>query len=214
MPLQARMRFAFNIAMVLLFAYTTYEAWGFRSLARYLPFSISLLALVVMLVGLLIDIVAYRRTGVVAGDDVPVTAALAGSEVDEQRSRAGGTAASQESGPGASDTGADAGDAADVSPSAQETDEAESPREILKRSGVVFLWILSFLVGMAVLGLVLASSIFLLSYLFLQARANWKIPVFGTIAILALMFAMRTALNLEWPPYLLETTFEGWFGFG
>ncbi len=216
MPLQSRMRFGFNAGMILLFAYTTYEAWGFRSLARYLPFSISLLALVVMVIGLFIDIVAYRRSGVVAADDVPVTAALAGSEIKEHKLSTGKGAMSAD-GDGRSlepvDSTGTPIDPADVPLDPDRVGEIEGPGEVLKRSGIVFLWILGFLVSIAVVGLTLASAGFLMGYLFLQARTGWKVPVIGTVAILTLMFVMREALNLEWPPYLLEETFAGWFGF-
>lgn len=215
MPLQSRMRFGFSIAMILLFAYTSYEAWGFRSLARYLPFAVSILALVVMVIGLVIDVIAYRRQGVIAADDVPVTAALAGSEIKEHKLQAGEGEASQDT-DGRSMKPVDADgepiDPAHVSLDPERVGEVEGPGVVLKRSGVVFLWILGFLAGIAVFGLTISIVAFLLSYLFLEARAGWKVPVIGTIAILAMMFLMREALNLEWPPYLLQETFAGWFG--
>jgi hypothetical protein len=219
MPLQTKMRFGFNLALILLFAYTTYEAWGFQRLARYLPLSISILALLVMLVGLLLDIVAYRRQGFVAGDDVPVTAALAGSEIKEHKLQAGKTGGDELADDATSgitvtavDEAGEPVDPADVPIDTSRMGAIEPPRVILLRSAVVLAWILGYIVGIAVIGIVAASAIYLPAYLILQAKTGWKVPVIGTVAILAMMWAMREGLNLEWPDYMLEDTFASIFG--
>jgi hypothetical protein len=219
MPLQSKMRFAFSIFLLLLFMYTTYEALDFQRLARYLPLAVSMIALLAVSFGLIIDVLAYRRQGVVAADDVPMTAALAGSEVKEHKLQAGKT--EQEEVPEGEGTTltpvTDEGEVIDPADVIIDTDrlgEIEPPSVILKRTGVVALWILGYMDAIAIFGIMLASAGYLVAYLFLQARARWQVPVIGTISILLLMTAMRIGLNLEWPDYLLESTFESLFGFG
>jgi hypothetical protein len=217
MPLQTKMRFAFNIALILLFSYTAYESWGFARLARYLPLTVSVVALLVMTFGLVVDIVAYRRRGVVAADDVPLTAALAGSEIKEHKLQAGKVDESPpEEGEGTDlnpvdDRGAVI-DPADVALDTVRLGDIEPPSVILKRAGTVFAWMLGYVVGIAIVGIVVASAVYLVGYLFLQAKANWKVPVFGTILLIVTMLVMAEGLNLEWPDYLLEDTFESMFG--
>lgn len=194
MPLQARMRFIFSGALILLFAYTAYESWSFQTLARYLPLTVSVLAFVVMVISFTMDVMTYRRTGVVAGDDVAVTASLAGAEVKERVAEQGEEAVPEE-------VAAELDD--------PRIGEVEPPREILKRAGVVFLWILGYVVAIGIFGLMIASAAYLLGYLFKEARAGWKVPVIGTAVILVMMNIMRELLNLEWPDYLLESVIPG-----
>lgn len=218
MPLQSKMRFGFNIFLILLFAYTTYESFGFRSLARYLPLTVSLLALLVVGIGMAVDVMAYRRYGVVAGDDVPMTAALAGSEIKEHKIQAGRTdqapLADDDANRSVDPIGADGEpiDPADVILDTDRIGEIEPPGIILRRSLIATLWILGFIAAIAVIGLELATIAYLMGYLFLQAKTGWKIPVIGTVTILVMMNVMRVALNLEWPPYLLEGLIEPLLG--
>ena len=201
MPLQTKMRFGFVVFLILLFAYASYEAWSFTRLARYLPLTVSLLALVVMLVGLYIDVVAYRRTGMVAGSDVPSTAALAGAEMKEK----------------ALEHQAE-GKELDLEELGLEELEdprlgaIEPPMEVLKRAGVVFGWMLGYIAGIAVIGLMASTTVYLIGYLRIEAKASWKIQFIGTGAILVGLTTMRILLNLEWPDYLLEDTFASIFG--
>jgi hypothetical protein len=201
MPLQSKMRFGFVIFLIMLFSYAAYQAWSFQRLARFLPLTVSLLALVVMLIGLWIDIVAYRRTGMVAGSDVPATASLAGGELKEialEHKAKGGDVDLEELG-------------------LEELEDErigaiEPPIKVLQRAGVVFGWMMGYIVGIAVIGLMASTTLYLIGYLRFQAKASWKIQFIGTAAILLGLTAMRILLNLEWPDYLLEDTVNSIFG--
>lgn len=202
MTLQARMRFMFTVFLLLLFGAAFWMALGFLSLARYLPLAVSGLAFVVLLVSLIIDVVAYRRSGIVAGDDVPGTASMAGAELKEL------ALAEQERTEGDLDLSEYGLEALED----ERLGGIEDPRAILKRSGRVFLWLLGYIIGIAVIGVMAASAIYLVAYLFLEAKTGWRIPVFGTVAILIMMSVMRELLNLEWPPYLLRDLVRSVFG--
>lgn len=187
MPLQTKMRFAFQLFLLALFAYTGWQALDFASLARYLPLTVSILAFITMLVGLVTDVWAYRRTGVVAAGEVPETAAMHGAEKAELTLQKKAEAKH--------------GTVEDV---AQEAD-VDHPLAVARRSLEMFGWILGYVAGIWVLGVMAATAIFLLTYLWFQARAGWKLSVFGTVLVLAGLTVMRIALNLEWPDYLLES---------
>lgn len=206
MPLQSKMRFGFVTFLILLFSYTTYEAFSFTRLARFLPLTVSVLALVVTLVGLYIDVVNYRRSGIVAGADVPSTAALAGGEKKEIALKAGIVGDEKEL--DEDDLIAlGFGDLAD-----ERIGEIEPPMKVLQRAGVVFGWMMGYLVGIAIIGLMASTTMYLIGYLRFQAKAGWKVQFIGTAAILVGLTTMRILLNLEWPDYLLESTVESIFG--
>ncbi len=204
MPMQSKMRFGFVIFLALLFMYTTWEALSFQRLARFLPLTVSVLALVVTLVGLYIDIQAYRRTGMVAGSDVPKTSALAGAEGKELALglEADGTELSK----------ADLEDLGLEHLTDEKVADIEPPIEILKRAGVVFGWMLGYIVGIAIIGLMASTAAYLIGYLRFQARAGWKVQFLGTAAILVGLTVMRILLNLEWPDYVFEETVRSVFG--
>lgn len=206
MPLQSKMRFGFVTFLILLFTYTTYEAWSFTRLARFLPLTVSVLALVVTLVGLYIDVVNYRRNGMVAGADVPATAALAGGEKKEIALQAGITGEEEAID---EDDLAELGleDLAD-----ERMGDIEPPIKVLQRAGVVFGWMMGYIFGIAIIGLMASTTLYLVGYLRFQAKAGWKVQFIGTAAILVGLTTMRILLNLEWPDYLLESTVESIFG--
>ena len=203
MTVQTRMRFGFSIFLIVLFAYAFWSALGFLRLARYLPLAVTGLALVVMVISFIIDIVAYRKTGIVAGDDVPVTASLAGAELKEivlEEQKASGEVDLKELG---------LEDLED-----ERMGEIEDPMEALKRAGRVIIWILGYIAAIAVVGVLAASAMYLIGYLFLEAKTGWKIPIIGTVLIIVGLSVMRELLNLEWPAYLLQDTVESVFGLG
>lgn len=203
MTVQTRMRFAFNIFLILLFAYAFWSALGFLSLARYLPLAVTGLALLVMLFSLLIDILAYRRTGIVAGDDVPVTASMAGAELKEivlEEQKASGDV--------------DLGELGLEELQDERMGEIEDPMDVLKRAARVIAWIFGYVAAIAVVGVMAASALYLIGYLFIEAKTSWKIPIIGTALILIGLSVMRELLNLEWPPYLLQDAVESLFGLG
>jgi hypothetical protein len=191
MLLQDRIRFGFSVLLLLLFTYTAYESWGFVPLARYLPFSASVVAIGMMIFSISVDIATFRRTGRVSADDVSSTSSMAVAVEQEDALHAA------EEGTGA------AVDEAFKGPKTQ--------ADAIRGSFFVFLWILGYVVGIAVVGLLLATTLYLVLYLWREAKASWRLNIIGNLSILLLLNIMREALNLQWPPYLLRDTFDSVF---
>lgn len=189
MPAQTRMRFAFDIFVIAFFSYTAWEALDFRTLARYLPLTVSVLALILSILALIIDYRNWKRSGNVMLGEVSETAAMYSGVRSE-------TAVSEEGSavPAAMDEAAD--DDAE--------DEAEDPRAILRRAGYMVLWTLGYIVGIWVLGLMAATALFLVAFLFLEGRTGWKPPIIGTALVLGGIALLAEMLNLAWPDYLLQ----------
>lgn len=186
MPAQTRMRFAFDIFVIAFFAYTAWEALDFRTLARYLPLTVSVLALILSILALIIDYRNWKRSGNVMLGEVSETAAMYSGERSE-------TAVSEEGSavPAALDEAAD-------------EDTADDPKLVLRRAGYMVLWTLGYIVGIWVLGLMAATALFLVAFLFLEGRTGWKPPIIGTAIVLGGIALLAEMLNLAWPDYLLQ----------
>jgi hypothetical protein len=76
MPLVTKLRFAFDVAIVFLFAGTAYVALDYQARARWMPLIISLLAIVLGVMNLGVDVFRYRKLGTAVGDEALETAAL------------------------------------------------------------------------------------------------------------------------------------------
>jgi hypothetical protein len=187
MLLQDRIRFGFSIVLLLLFVYTAYEASSFIRLARYLPFNASIVAGSMMAFSIVTDISTFRRTGRVAVGDVSDTSSVAIAAEEE-------IAASE---------GSDGAGSAYRGPRTQ--------REAMMRSLAVLGWIVGYLVGIATIGLMVATPLYLILYLRREANASWRLTIIGTFAILLLLTVMREAVNLQWPPYLLRDMVDSAF---
>lgn len=187
MLLQDRIRFGFSVVLLLLFVYTAYESSGFIRLARYLPFTASVVAGTMMLFSIVTDVSTFRRTGRVAVGDVSDTSAVA-IAVEEELAAAGGeeTAAAATGGP-------------------------RTQREAMLRSLAVLGWIVGYFVGIATIGLMLATPLYLFLYLIREAKMSWRHAIIGNLAILLLLTVMREAVNLAWPPYLLQDVIDNLF---
>jgi hypothetical protein len=179
MPLQTKMRLSFGVFMILLFAWTGWQAWEFARLARYLPLAMSSLGVTIASITVATDLLNWKRQGVAAGADVPESAALHGAEEREIAIREG-----------------------ELDPDAEGA--PEDPRAIASRSVMMFGWILAYVAGIWLLGILVGSALFLLAFLFLVARSGWVLPVVGTVVMLLGMVVLSEALNLHWPDYLLQ----------
>jgi hypothetical protein len=184
MLLQDRIRFGFSVGLLLLFSYTAYESVSFMPLSRYLPFTASLVAIVMMLFSIFVDIGTFRREGRVAIADVFATSSMA-------------VAIKQEDAKEESEQGR--GDGVDESFRGPKTE-----RDAIFGSFYVFSWIIGYIVGIAVVGLTLATLLYLGFYLGREAKASWKLNLIGNTAVLVGLNVLREALNLQWPPYLLK----------
>jgi hypothetical protein len=184
MLLQDRIRFAFSVVLLLLFAYTAYEAVSFAPLARYLPFTASLVAIAMMSFSILVDIGTFRREGRVAIADVFATSSMAVAIKQEDAKE---------------DAAEGRGDGVDESFRGPKTE-----REAIFGSFYVMSWIIGYFVGIAIVGLTVATLLYLGLYLAREAKASWKLNVIGNTAVLVGLNILREALNLQWPPYLLK----------
>ena len=189
MPLQTKMRLTFGVLVLLLFAWAGWQALEFARLARYLPLAMSGLGMLIGLLAIGTDLLNWKRQGLVASVDVPETAALHGAEERELALRRGAEASEDE-----------IADADAEGNGEQPTD----PRKIALRSGIMFGWVLGYVLLIWVIGLVAASALFLITYLRFVARSGWLLPLAGTAIILTGMWLLRTLLNLRWPSYLLQ----------
>jgi len=178
MLLQDRIRFVFSTLLLLLFVYTGYESLSFTPLARYLPLTASIVAVVMMTFSILVDIGTYRREGRVAVADVFATSSMAVA-IQQQ-----------------DDAESDGVDESFRGP--------KTEREAILGSFYVMAWILGYMVGIAVVGLTLATILYLGFYLAREAKASWKVNLIGNLAVLVGLNILREALNLAWPPYLLR----------
>lgn len=178
MLLQDRIRFAFSFLLLLLFIYTGYESIDFRPLARYLPFGASVVAATMMAFSILIDVSTFRRTGRVAFGDVADTAAIAVA-VEQEDAAAEGEASKEFRGP-------------------------RTQAEAILRSFGVLGWVFAYVAGIAIVGLMVATPIYLFAYLLREARTSLRFAIIGNTLVLLLLTTMREALNLRWPPYLLQ----------
>ena len=199
MPAQTRMRFAFDIFVIAFFAYTAWEALDFRTLARYLPLTVSVLALILSVLALIIDYRNWKRSGNVMLGEVSETAAMYTGERSD-------TAVSEEGSavPAAMDEAQDEAGRDEAGRDEAGQDEADDPRAILRRAGIMVLWTLGYILGIWVVGLMAATAIFLVAFLFLEGRTGWKPPIIGTAIVLGGIAILAEMLNLAWPDYLLQ----------
>ncbi len=86
-------------------------------------------------------------------------------------------------------------------------DPEERSREGMRRSLVVFAWVLGYGGLIVLFGMPLATALFIPALLRLQFDAPW-LPALGLIAGLwAMMYALRALLDVRMPPGLLTGTF-------
>lgn len=186
MPPDVKLRFGFSGFLFLVFAYTTYASLGFRDLAQYLPLTISVLALVTTAVSIIADAKKYRATGEVRDDSGFGQAAVAAK-------------------------GDAPGDPVEADDEPDESDEGDvggalTP-ERLKHAGIFTLWMLGYVAGIAIIGIEAATGLFLVVYLYSQAKAGWLVSLLGPLLMLGLFALLRVLLNIEWPPYVFEPYF-------
>lgn len=188
MLLQDKIRFSFTFVLLALFAFTAYESFDFAPLARYLPFTASLVAIAMLIFSLITDVGTFRRQGKVAQADTFATSSMA-LAVERQELVA-------------NDAEAGAAELSDVAGPMTE-------RDAIRQSAAVMGWILGYFVGIALVGLMIATPLYLGLYLHREAKASRRLNVIGNVVVFVGLSVMREALNLEWPPYLLRDVLDG-----
>lgn len=71
---------------------------------------------------------------------------------------------------------------------------------IIVRGSVFFLWMLGFMVSMALIGLIPTAFVFIVAYMRLENKEPWKVclPIAaGTVAFITIVFHMLLAI--PWP---------------
>ncbi|QBI20515.1 hypothetical protein ER308_13705 [Egibacter rhizosphaerae] len=225
MPMPTKLRFAFDVFLIVFFAWVAWEAWEFATLARYMPLFIAGMGMALGLAALVTDIQTYRRTGTAVGEDAQETAALGAVEQQWNEDEADAREASQagadgapagevERNPGATST-ADADPMSERDPAEESPEEPPFPviddetrrrmeRAALKRA----LGYLSVIVGYVALiwitGVFVASAVFLVFFLRVLAKTSWFVPIVGVVVVMAGLLLLENLVNVLWPPYLLE----------
>jgi hypothetical protein len=72
------------------------------------------------------------------------------------------------------------------------------------RAGRYLLWLLGLAVLTALIGMVAATGVFLVAFLWVEARAKWPLLIGGPVVTVGLLLALADALNLYWPDALFE----------
>jgi TctA family transporter len=77
-------------------------------------------------------------------------------------------------------------------------------REVLKRSGIFFAYLVMFIIGMATIGLIPTVPIFVAAYMWFEGREKWPLIVGHAIGLtLVVYFIFDQLLRIPWPPTLL-----------
>ena len=204
MSLQTRLRFGFNLFLLFSFGYMIYEARDFQRLARYMPLSAAIACFLLMLILIGIDYYKYRKVGYVAADETIGTATLGkAAKTELEEALVAEEAVVDGSAPVGSRTSTDDG----ARPAEAELDAASEERAALRRAATVWAWLLLYVALIAVFGLTVATVLYLVGYLWRQAKAGPVLIVVGTLLTLGGMHLMRVALNLRYPANLLEWFF-------
>jgi len=70
----------------------------------------------------------------------------------------------------------------------------------LKRAGVVFGWLIVFLIGVWALGYEFAAVIFVFLFMKINGKQGWRISILFTVFSFAFLFSVfRLLLNVVWP---------------
>lgn len=185
MTLQIWLRIIYMTSLVVTFGYEFIASFDLLPIARNLPIFVTTTGLLLAVTSISVDVITFRRTGSVAF----------GGHFDLMPSTIGENAASalvdQE---GESETLRH-----DSLLPAEDEESARADPAVLKRSLILFAWILAYIVAIAVFGLILASIAFLLLFLRTQARLSPLRNVILVVAVTAFLFLTQNLLNLEWP---------------
>lgn len=186
--------------LLVAFAVMAYTALDFQRLARYMPLFAASACFVLMIVLILVDATKYRKLGFVAADETIGTATLARTAQEELNIV---DEALEEATAGESQV--------DVQERREDKQAAMRATEklALRRVWTIWAWILGYVLGIYVIGIMVATAAFLVLYLWNQAKAGWKTIVIGTVTMLAGLQAMIIALNLVLPSYLLQDVLFG-----
>ncbi len=64
-------------------------------------------------------------------------------------------------------------------------------------------WILGYVAAVAIAGMLVATAVFLIAFLLVEAKTRWWLALVGSAAALGVLIAVSSVLNLRWPPNLL-----------
>lgn len=164
MSAREKIRLAFSIVILCLFAYTAIEAWDFSRRARYLPLYVSVAGFI--LCGLLITLDFWRN------------------RTPEGREKERAKVLVE-----------------DYNPEGKPTRAGEY--EYLKRSVYYLAWLAGFIASIAIIGLPVASAIFLGAFLWFEGHMKPKGIALSISTMLLCLFGITQLMHLHWPTSLL-----------
>jgi hypothetical protein len=171
----------FALLVLAVFVWGFIEATGFAAQGRELPLLVSSVGTVLSVLLLVSYVRRMKRTAsadaVTSGD---VREALLGSRLS------GGDAVA---------------DSADIMQQVEDEEDEEIPP---RRVAIVSAWILGYLVGIYVLGFLLASTIFVIMCLRVEAKAGWIRAVLSGVAVFLFVDTFNYLLGIRTPESVLD----------
>ena len=175
------MRLLFTAFWVAVFAYAAWAARDFAANSGIFPGTIALIGLLIATAAL----ISAVREALRERSAPPVPANASGAH-------AAGYAEHGE--PKSPDSG-------ELNPFSETVDQEPIS---FRRSARYGAWLVGLLLGMWLVGAVIAAAVFVGAFLALEAHANWKWVIAGPVMIIALLLALANGINLYWPETLLR----------
>ena len=165
-------------------AVAAYLALDFVELARYFPFMVGIACLLLVMSELGARTAASRRRAG-DGDQVAEDARVEDPGVED---------------PGVEDTGAQdtRTEHATVAGGNPDGDEA------VKGVGRYGAWLLGYLAAISLLGIVVASGLFVAAFLRVEAKLRWRGCLISALVLMAVILYFGIVFNMRWPESLWE----------
>ena len=175
------MRLLFTAFWVVAFAYAAWAARDFAANSGVFPGTISLIGLLIAAAALVSAVRAALRERAAP----PVATHAPGGPVPS---------GSVPEVPKAPDSG-------ELNPLSDTVDEEPIS---FRRSARYGAWLVGLILGIWLVGAVIAAGVFVGAFLAVEARANWKWLIAGPLLIMGLLIALANGINLYWPETLLR----------
>ena len=90
------------------------------------------------------------------------------------------------------------------------SDASENPKTVLSQGRKIIpyiIWILGFYLVIFLVGFVIASGIFVFSFLLTQAKLRWYMALLATVLVVAAILFLGDLLSLKWPLGIISERF-------
>lgn len=82
--------------------------------------------------------------------------------------------------------------------------EALDARTVIVRSSIFFTWLLAFMLGMATVGIMITSFLFVILFMKIEGRESWKLVIPQAVGLVVFMWlTFDYLLTIPWPPTVL-----------